>query len=135
MMNMEKLAETVCGFALPSAWAGLNKPVRPNKKRISAEDIKGLYEHQVTINGVVLDCYFDHEEGFDGNDDEPSYPAKTTLIHALADGALVTGLLNEDDIEQCETEALAGMATSRANDDYDRADNAWQARQEERLAS
>lgn len=121
---MNAVHPTIAGFLRP--W--MPTAACPNNKRLTAADIQGLHEYKVTINGVVLDCYFDYEAAECVTFCNPGQSEKITLIHALADGVPVYGLLGEDDIEKCEDSARQAMQTKKASDDYDRGADRYEER-------
>lgn len=134
-MNFVDINSMACAaFRMPPdkiITAGAHKT--PNVP-IAQIELKGLVEHEYTHTNLVLNCFLDYEEGFDGgtgSDSDESYPERITLSYALANGVDALCLLDEDTVSEIEAEALAAMSVSAFDADYDRGAD----RYEDRLAA
>ncbi|MBP9736171.1 MAG: hypothetical protein KBD82_11105 [Rhodoferax sp.] len=124
------MAVALRGFMPPAKIITAGAHKTPNVL-VDPIELKGLYEHEYTHTNLVLNCFLDYEEGFDGGtgpESDESYPERITLSYALANGVDVMCLLDEDTVSEIEAEALAAMSISAFDADYDRGADRYEDR-------
>ena len=98
-------------------------------------DLKGLYQHRFeTSGGLVIECYLAYEAAERASDDHPGCAAAIELIWALVEGVDISEVIG-DLAGTIEEEALEDMEAQAADDQYDRGQERYEARQEDRWAA
>lgn len=109
----------------------ISAPIKLPNMAVDTSKLKWLFEYEYeTSLGLHLDCYLEYEEGYDGGNDEPSYPGSITLVYALVNGVDISEVISADIHSDIEDDALAQMRADADSFDEDRAI----ARYEERNA-
>jgi hypothetical protein len=112
----------------------MSAPVWTTGYKPTKEDLKGLYNHRFeTSGGLVLQCYLAFEEAESATYDHPGCAESIELIWALVEGVDISEVIG-DLAGTIEEEALEDMEASAQDDQYDRGQERYEARQEDRWA-
>ena len=113
----------------------MSAPVWSCGYKPTKEDLKGLYHHRFeTSGGLVLECYLSHDEAERATYDHPGCAAAIELVWALVEGVDISEVIG-DLAGAIEEEALEDMEACAKDDQYDRGQEQYEDRQEDRWAA
>lgn len=113
----------------------MSAPVWTTGYKPTKAELKGLYHHRFeTAGGLMLECYLDYDEAERATYEHPGCNERIELIWALVEGVDISEVLG-DLTGTIEEEALQDMAASGQDDDYDRGQQRYEDRQEDRWAA
>ena len=113
----------------------MSAPVWTSGYKPTKEDLKGLYHHRFeTSGGLVLECYLSYDEAERATYDHPGCAAAIELVWALVEGVDISEVIG-DLAGAIEEEALEDMEACAKDDQYDRGQERYEDRQEDRWAA
>lgn len=113
----------------------MSAPVWSCGYKPTKEDLKGLYHHRFeTSGGLVLECYLSYDEAERATYDHPGCAAAIELVWALVEGVDISEVIGNL-AGAIEEEALEDMEACAKDDQYDRGQERYEDRQEDRWAA
>lgn len=120
--SMPDFAAKVCGMktANTSIQFSENATNQPNEKTVILPSFYRYKYQFANSEGLVIDCYLEHEEAEPQSHDSPGHRESVELVYALVNGVDISDVLSDDVADLIEEEALQSMAMDKWNGDYDK---------------